>query len=368
MNKVETFLLWDCNECESKNMNFVHQISEKLKLQINGIVIYTKNSEFIPLDATDLALIMPLNIRFGEYAFYDAILDIISFTKTKKGRFNIVLVANSLPLWITLFQKLTPRELIFISSENPENTLDFSFLPNSIKTKTLQWPNLSTISQNIDNLSDESNPQSPSSVHSKSSQIASTKPQKSLKSSKISRNSKALKPKATETQKPIKNSIIQPQYPKETIKETQKDFNKDDDVSNSEEEEIMSYNQNLSQSSQLSVKQANKKQEKDYQTQIPVPKAIQQTSKANPGEQTFTVPIKFQPLIEAMRAAGKAMISMNDLEGHLKTAAAHLNIQQPNTNTIVNKANDAGFIIYDKSIKYVRFRNRQMTTGIINYV
>ena len=134
-----------------------------------------------------------------------------------------------------------------------------------------------------------------------------------------------------------------------------------------EEEEVNHFHQNLSQSSQVSITQSNKKQEKEYQTQIPVPKT-QQKSKTNSGEQTFNIPIKFQPLIEAMKAAGKAMISMNDLEGYLKKAAAELNIQQPNTNTIVNKANDAGIIIYDKSIKYVRFRNRQMTTGIINYV
>ena len=69
-----------------------------------------------------------------------------------------------------------------------------------------------------------------------------------------------------------------------------------------------------------------------------------------------------------MKAAGKAMISVNDLDVYLKKVAAELNIQQPNTNTIVNKANDAGIIIYDKSINYVRFRNRQMATGIINYV
>ena len=83
--------------------------------------------------------------------------------------------------------------------------------------------------------------------------------------------------------------------------------------------------------------------------------------------QQMTVPSKFQPLIEAMKSVGKAMISLSDLEEHLKKWSETLNLPIENINAYIAKASDAGIIIYDKSIKYVRFRNRQMANMNIEY-
>ena len=85
-------------------------------------------------------------------------------------------------------------------------------------------------------------------------------------------------------------------------------------------------------------------------------------------DQSLEVPVKFRPLIEAMKSMGKAMISLSDLEGQLKTWSAKLNQPIDNINQYITKAADAQLVIYDKSINYVRFRNRSMANAAIEYV
>ena len=66
--------------------------------------------------------------------------------------------------------------------------------------------------------------------------------------------------------------------------------------------------------------------------------------------------------------SGNSMISMSDLEKLFDDACDRLNLQASNMNTMIDKAADAGLVIVDKSINYVRFRNRAMATGPIQYV
>ena len=69
-----------------------------------------------------------------------------------------------------------------------------------------------------------------------------------------------------------------------------------------------------------------------------------------------------------MRAAGKAMISLSDLEDLFADACERLNLPSTNMSAMIDKAADAGLVIMDKSINYVRFRNRAMATGSITYI
>lgn len=340
MNQNETYLLWNCNECHSKSMGLIGQISEKLKLSISGMVFFANDPVSIPADANDLGLVMPLSIRFGEYAFYDAIVDIITLIKTQNEHFNLILISNSSSIWISLFMHISPDNLIFVSSENPESALDFSFLPSSTHTKVLQWPKLIPFTHELnDDLGDFE------SQYSQFQGNSSNSSPKTLKSRSIEKDS--------DYSNPTEDDLNSPNI-------------------HEEEEEISHIYQKSSHYSRLNLSgQIHTKPERETKTQIPQPlrtSQIQTSRYGISGDNSFNVPIKFQPLVEAMKAAGKAMISLNDLENNLKNICAELNISQPNTTTIINKANDAGIIIYDKSIKYVRFRNRAMANGTINYV
>jgi hypothetical protein len=57
------------------------------------------------------------------------------------------------------------------------------------------------------------------------------------------------------------------------------------------------------------------------------------------------IPLKFQPLVEAMKAAGKALISVSDLEGQLKVWSVKLNVPVENINSLMSKATEAQIII-----------------------
>ena len=80
------------------------------------------------------------------------------------------------------------------------------------------------------------------------------------------------------------------------------------------------------------------------------------------------VPAQFRVLVESMRSMGKTMISLGDLEAQLRTWSTKLGEPVDNTTSYINKATEAQIVIYDKEINYVRFRNRSLSTGSIEYV
>lgn len=87
-----------------------------------------------------------------------------------------------------------------------------------------------------------------------------------------------------------------------------------------------------------------------------------------PSEQVVQIPAKFQPLIEAMKSLGKAMVSVTDLEGQLKIWSTRLNQPIDSISAYIAKAADAQIILYEKHINYVRFRNRVIASAQIEYL
>jgi hypothetical protein len=83
---------------------------------------------------------------------------------------------------------------------------------------------------------------------------------------------------------------------------------------------------------------------------------------------TVQLPAKFRPLVETMRGIGKAVISVADIEGPLRTCLARLNESIESPAAYLARAADAQIIVYDKSSNYLRFRNRGLATAAINYV
>ena len=86
------------------------------------------------------------------------------------------------------------------------------------------------------------------------------------------------------------------------------------------------------------------------------------------GRDNNSFPLEFQPLIEAMKSIGKSMISKSDLEEQFSICCKNLNLPPQDLMSMIDKASSYGLIIYDSSINYVRFKNRQLANANITYV
>jgi hypothetical protein len=104
---------------------------------------------------------LPITPRLGESALYDCLVDAVAFFAQAKGSCSFVVITNSLPLWITLFQRIKPGSVAFVSAKGPKSSLEFAFLPEKIPVQILAWPTLEEISSS----SQAESPASPSSFH-----------------------------------------------------------------------------------------------------------------------------------------------------------------------------------------------------------
>jgi hypothetical protein len=232
----------------------------------------------------ELAIALPIIIRFGPNAIYDGAVDVISFLSQNKDHCSASMITDSFPFWIALFQRIEPKELVFISSKDPRQCLAFSFLP-SIPIKLLHWPSL-------EEFSDE--------LHTEEEEVS------------CPFNTAPL---------PIQPLVDLDKY-------------------------------------QIDLKA----------TAGTPSNSMIEGSFVTPKKNDFEVPIRFQPLVESMKALGKAMISLGDLETQLKEWCGKHGVQMENASQYVSKAAEAQIVIYDKSINYVRFRNRAMASSVIEYV
>ena len=303
--KEKVFFVWDAAECPSQDTTFIPKISKLIKASVSEVIVMSKDQRSILPGLSDLSTVLPVTTRFGSHALYDAVVDIIAQIAKKKTKFTIVLVANRLSVWINLFRSLPPQKLVVISQEDPNSCLDFAFLPDGIRTVLLRWPDLS--------------------------ELQGIRDEPTMQSSLLNEDTASLD-----------EDLMQ----------------QDDDELASAEQSM--YTDSILKSSSPKVKPLSNMTRQQISVRSPKPVAQKQDGLA--------VPVKFQPLIEAMRAAGKAMISMSDLEKLFDDACDRLNLQASNMNAMIDKAADAGLVIVDKSINYVRFRNRAMATGPIQYV
>ena len=303
--KQKVFLIWDAVDCASQDATFIPKIAKRIKANFSEVMVISKDQRSIVPGLSDLSTVMPVITRFGAHALYDVVVDIIAEISKKKTKFTIVLIANRLSVWINLFRRIVPQNLIVISQEDPNSCLDFAFLPDSIRTVLLRWPDLSE----LQGMRDEPTMQS------------------------ITMN---------EDTASLDEASIQP----------------DDEELASAEQSM--YTDSMMKSASPKIKPLSNMTRQ--QISVRSPKAAPQSPDG------VGVPVKFQPLIEAMRSAGKAMISVSDLEKLFADACDRLNMPASNMTAMIDKAAEAGLVIMDKSINYVRFRNRSMASGAITYV
>jgi hypothetical protein len=268
----------------------------------------------LPAAFGDLPIALPVTLRFGPNAVHDALIDCVGFFTQTKGQSTFVVITNSFPLWITLFQRLTPKLVVFVSSKDPSKSLEFSFLPESLPVRLLAWPSLEEVSGQPEH-DEPTQPIEPISTGEEEDAPEVSQP--------------SGEPSLDEVEAQPTRSRAAPIQPLQNLERHQLDLRSPARQPDSEV----------------------------------TPKRQQQTA-----EQVVQVPAKFQPLIEAMKSLGKVMVSVADLEGQLKIWSTRLNQPIDNIGAYIAKAADAQIILYDKQINYVRFRNRTLASATIEYV
>lgn len=382
---IDTYLIWDCGTCKSNKVGFIRQISETLKLKISKIMIFLEALTDLPQEISVLSKIIPTIIRFGKNCIFDVIVDTIKLTKNQKNHFNVILVSNQLSIWISLFNRIEPSQIVFFTSSNPESSFEYSFLPKNIQTIKYQWPNLTlseneltsqetnVLSEETDDVQDMSNlndeelihnlqndfPLLESSMHINDNEEEDTDilDQEGNIHKQITLNDKDF---STQSKESIE--IQNEEEDQINIKDIPEEEDFRDELSSEIEYGKFESNAEEYLKEEDSLKKANKKPTTLSQKNI-----VENYSTSNE-EPIFSIAIKFKPLIESIKNAGKSIISLSDLESYLKSYCEKEKIKISNTMSLINKASETGIIIYDKSINYLRFRNRQMMIGTIKYV
>lgn len=352
MSKSPTFLIWDAKSNKSDSIAIVASAQKALSTKFTKIFIYAEDSKDIPSGANELSISMNAVIRFGEFAMYDILADIL-LSLSKAKTFDVAVFSSELSIWFSLFQNMQPASFHIFSTTDPREDLDFTFLPMTIPTTLYKWPSLELVSEDI----------SANSVV-KDSEDAIVEEEEQVEEQSL--------PQIKQQKTP----------PKNTRRQKQEQFY-EEFVSNEEEEAdevpdqsigaspIMAQTQKINESQNLleSNKRLNFKSstQKEIIDSPPAPLQKSSRKKAQGAAQVQAVPMQFRPLIEAMKSVGKSMVSLNDFESHLKAWAKVEGIQAPDTMTLIQDGVDQGYVIFDKTINYLRFRNRSIASAQINY-
>jgi hypothetical protein len=320
VSKASELLIWDSGACKSDSIDFIAKLQQIRKTAFAGIVIISVDPRTLPAAVGDLAVTHSVVTRFGENAIRDAVIDAIAFYGHTKGQATYVVITDQFPFWITLFHRLEPKGIVFVSSKDPTQSLEFSFLPENIPFRTLTWPSLVDGSSRVP----EDETATLSSIH----------PIESVHEAEIPSDGEEVNGNASDDDfLPVSshNPGIQPLDGVETW--------------------------DIGLSSPGGTPPPEKKKSAS-------PKKVQQQQAR---ERTVQVQGKFHPLVEAMKSVGKVMILLSDLEAPLKSWSAKLNKPIESTKAYIAKAADAQLVVYDEATNYIRFRNRSLANSPIEY-
>jgi hypothetical protein len=303
-------LIWDSESCESDTADFIPRLQQLRQSPFSHILIQSGLPSKIPPDLEDLAISLPVTVRFGPHAVHDVLADVISLSTQSKGKCGFTVVSNSQPLWISLFKRIEPKAVTFVSSTDPKSLFDFSWLPQTVPVRVLSWPGLAAVEGG-----DEDELELPLSAIEAQGFLSDEEPNEEEEHHSPSRHGPPIQPL------------------------------KDVDV------------HEIDLRSPLSVSQAA---EIDGGTPKRGVKAV--------SDQTLQVPLKFKPLVEVMRSIGKIMVSIADLEAQLKLYAAKTNEPIENPGAYIAQAGTARVLTIDRAINYVRFTNRSLATTNVVYI
>jgi hypothetical protein len=243
-------------------------------------------------------------VRFGPSAVHDAIVDVVALYTAAKGKCGFTVVSNSQPLWIALFKRIEPKAVTFVAANDPKALFDFGWLPPSVPVRVLSWPGLAA---------------------------------------------------ADDDEAELRLSASEGQA-----------FLTDEEEAEEERRSPRRQGPPIQPLRDIDVREIDLRSPLGAQP----PDAAGETPKraAKAAEQPIQVPAKFRALVEVMRAMGKIMVSVPDVEGQLKLYAAKTGETIENPGAYIARAEDAHILTIDRSINYARFRNRALATASVVYV
>ncbi|OHT17611.1 hypothetical protein TRFO_00869 [Tritrichomonas foetus] len=347
---VKSILLWDISACPANSTECISNLVKLLKVNFTSIIVTAAQHSDFPPDISDLSTLMPIVLRYGKHAIYDAIVDAVS-SIGKSKKFNFVLLSNSYGIWIDLFQKLPPTSLVFVSKNDPRQSLSYSFLPESVKSTILQYPSLNEITGQvsiIDSIMAEGNDDEDDNLYQPIIKKHGQKPQKPYQNRKGSLEAGG-------------------------EEEEEENYEQNDSYSPKKESQKVVFKTKTSPPSQVDrIKPLSNLEKHQIDLRSPTPSKAEKADGRNKNsaskDQGTSFPLMFQPLIEAMKSIGKSMISKSDLEEQFNICCKNLNLPPQDLMLMIEKASSYGLIIYDNSINYVRFKNRSLATATITYI
>lgn len=313
----ETLLFWDCTTCPSGDVEFIRKLEDEMKFSFRRIIVCSPDPSNLSSACAELPYAYDVVFRFGGHSLSESIIDVVRMATTV-DKFSAVVISDNVEIWLTLFQRINPERLVIIGQANNSEAVEFAFLPQTVKTTLLSWPNLEPFGE----FSEQEEAFIPSelSIHSEVSVESNT--------------------------------------------------TEDNQLQDDDSEELFQSPSNVSASRTSRIKPlADDTPEQNYSSLLntptkrttPIPSMPQRSD-------VLEVPKQFMALTEAIRSTEKAMVQIAQFEEAYRAVCEELGEEPLNTNTIISRASDAGLVIFDRTINYIRFRNRAMLTAEINYV
>lgn len=365
--KNAAVLIWDLATCPSSSINAIASVQDIIGGGFSTIFAYAIQADQIPGIINDLSIAFNTKVMFGEYALYDVIANLLSSMNGKK-QFNVVLISTKLSVWLSLFQQKQPTNLTIISTTDIRDDFDFSFLPPSIPTKLYSWPNLELIDGDISGGNLQAEEDIPKETPVKKSHSA--------KSSKSSQQQTVNEDSFSYNEEIARNSEDFEQQEQQPFSQESEDMESVNTAPSqgspiSQASPVFAQRNLLESNKRLNFNRTEPQEDLD---QSPPPMA--KSSKARtqkiqapaPAGNVQQVSVQFKPLIEAMKLVGKSMVSYNDFITSLRGYCKIENIQINDAMELIESAVEGGIVIFDKSINYLRFRNRSLSTSTIQYV
>lgn len=370
-----SILLWNAADCPAESSDCIYNISKLLKVNFTNIIVLSNDHTELTPDLSDAATTLPIIIRCGEHAIHDAIVDVVQII-TKNPKYNIIIVSNEYSIWIDIVQRVKPSNLVFISKNDPRQSLSYSFLPDAVKCTILQWPSLREVIGDLNGIElineDTDEIQNPSKLQKRSSSSS----QQLQQQVPIQQRARQQQMHQQQQQQP---DFYSQQYSENDYNSDANNYDDNEDDINDENsygfskkpQQKVAFNQKSSPTSDRIKPLSNlEKHQIDLRSPVVPSKPPSIDTKNQFGRLTkdqHSVPLEFQPLIEAMKSIGKSMISLSDLEEQFNICCKNLNLPPQDLKTMIDKASSKELIIFDSSINYVRFKNRQIANTQIVY-
>jgi len=324
---MSSLLIWDCGSCKTQDISVISKIQTEFHVKIESIIVLAKEYKDVPSTLGELAIVMPIITRYGENAMFDAIVDAISILQNANMGYNVIMVSDVLSVWISLFQQLIPKKVFIVSNVDQQDLMDLTFLPEEIELSFSLWENL---------------------MNGKADQPISKIPQPAIKQ---------MTPLQPQNRSPVFQSI--------DVEEEE-----DDILYSDHEEEVIV---RKSDKPVQRIQHLTNLEENIFELKSPAKSRDEEDEKPVVSKttiqkgQSMTIPKKFQVLVEAMKRVNKAMISLKVLTEQMKAVAQDLGVSEQNVQQTISKATEAGLVVFDATINYIRFRNREMEKMQIQY-